>query len=886
MRAKIQTLARRPDIRWALVALLVYTLTTFAMMYPASLNLNSRIIGEERGDAYEYTHQLWWFKQALLDPDKSQTRLTLINHPVGVEHPFMLTMASVGLLALPFSLLFSPAVAYNSQILLSFILSGMTMYWFSAELTGSRKAGLVGGFIFAFFLNKTGHVMAGHLPQTTTFLFPLYALLLWRVMRKPGRAAALITAFVLASACLVHAMHIAYIVLPVTVAVLLVTMTEMKSNFFTRQRLGSLTLVFGLAALMTAPFLSPTILHSIKETGYLHKEGIVTSSTDLLAFFTPSPYHPVLKPLGLALSFAEQAFPDQQSLREGLAYPGALAVGLALWGSIRKRQRTWIWGALALTMAVLSLGPLLKVGYELVLYQVDAEQSNIVLPYALLKQIPLLQMGRTPGRLNETTMFAIAILAAYGMAELSSLLERRPRLLTSLLALILIGIGFEYIAIWPFPTVSAEIRPPIQSIAGETDNGALLYVDMTRSEVNHRALYYQTATQRPCVGGRMHRTLPETPPWWKTLSSLARPYQADGDVVPRPDMTDRAAWLRHFDVDYIVLHRITEEWHDPLYRDFIETLLGPARYEDYFLTFFPVPDETSAPENARLYTFSDEDWHPPEQDGDLWRRWMDDDGQMYLYSTRKEVGSLRFTVDSHLNFPVLEAYLGEQLLDSFVVGERATYTTHPFTLTQGMNVFRFRAPGGCRQVMDDPRCWSEALLTPPHADAPVTCKPEATLTTCRTFVFDDISFVPQEELLPGEALDINFGDAIRLRGWYLDETVLHPGMSLTVTLAWEATVELTDQYIIFVHLMSPDGTLAAQHDASPVGEVVSSATWSPGTMINYSVTVELPNELLSGDYRLLVGVYLWPSLERLPVLADVPGSEVRTVELGDVSIDR
>ena len=63
----------------------------------------------------------------------------------------MLTIIGVNLLALPFSLLLSPAAAYNSQILLSFVLSGMTMYWLGTELTGDRKAGLVGGFIFAFF---------------------------------------------------------------------------------------------------------------------------------------------------------------------------------------------------------------------------------------------------------------------------------------------------------------------------------------------------------------------------------------------------------------------------------------------------------------------------------------------------------------------------------------------------------------------------------------------------------------------------------------------------------------------------------------------------------------------------------------------------------------
>jgi len=263
---------------------------------------------------------------------------------------------------------------------------------------------------------------------------------------------------------------------------------------------------------------------------------------------------------------------------------------------------------------------------------------------------------------------------------------------------------------------------------------------------------------------------------------------------------------------------------------------------------------------------------------------MYDDGQLYLYSTREEVGSLRFTVDSHLEFPGLEVYLGEWLLDSFVVGGRTTYTTHPFTLTQGMNVLRFRAPEGCPQLLDTSRCWSEALLVPPADDDTIPCDPVAVRTTCRTFVFDHISFISQRDLLPGEALDVSFGDRMRLRGWGVDVHTLDRGGALTVTLAWEAAVALSDQYVVFVHLLSPDGRLAAQHDAPPVGRLLPPAAWPSGSVFGYPVMVGLPSDLPAGDYRVRVGVYLWPSLERLPVLAEVPGAEVGVIELKRVRI--
>jgi hypothetical protein len=232
---------------------------------------------------------------------------------------------------------------------------------------------------------------------------------------------------------------------------------------------------------------------------------------------------------------------------------------------------------------------------------------------------------------------------------------------------------------------------------------------------------------------------------------------------------------------------------------------------------------------------------------------------LYVYSTHAEEGSLRFTVDSGLEPPVLSVYTGERLLDSFFVAERATYTTRPFTLAQGMNDLRFRAAGGCPEELGD-------------------------RATCGTFVFDDVAFVPQGSLPAGETLDVNLGDRVWLRGWRTDGPPLHAGGVLTVALDWETGVQLTDQYVGFVHLLSPDGTLVAQHDG-PLAERLPSPSAVPtGAIFRYPVTLDLPEDLPAGDYRLLVGVYLWPSLERLPVLADVSTGESDAVALGSVRV--
>jgi hypothetical protein len=854
--------ARGEQVRGSLAALLVYTLAALVIFYPVPFRLNSVLAGFTARDGWEHAWWLWFARRLLLE-GRGLNDLYLLNHPAGLHHPYQWALASFSLIASPLASLFSPAATFNLMVLGSFVLCGLAAYHLCRALTHNHWAAIVGGAIFAFSSNRLGHALGGWLPQMTAYLYPWYALLLIRTLRHPTLRRSIGLGVLAGIAATVWPMHILYFMLPLTLVIVGADLIRRRRAFFEDRRGRYLGLAFVISLAIALPFLLPLILGQLYgELGYLSTSGIVGHSTDLLAFFTPSPYHPILAPLRLVPSFAQRVLPNQEALRASLAYPGLAAVLLALWGVLRTRPRPWSWVVLAAGAVLLSLGPLLVVGGEPVEYTVDGYQSYVLLPYAFARKLPLLNLGRTPGRLNATGMLGLAVLAAYGLTDLLSRLTASRRR-AGLLALATVALVlFEYLPLWPFPAGDAAIPPVIQYIADRPGDGALLHLPMSRRRVNNRALYFQTATGRPIVGGKVLRMLPETPPWWETIEGLVIADPAP-DVVPRPAEDQRRAWLRHLNVDWVLLHRLEPD-DEPLYRPFIERLLGPAVVADETLIAFPVPDNVPSPKSSRLYAFSRQGWRQLEQDGALWRRWMYNDGQLYVYSTREEIGSLRFTVDSHLAFPLLEVYQGERLLDTFVVGERTTYATRPLTLTQGMNVFRFHAPGGCPEALDDPRCWSDALLAPPAGDGAPPCDAR---TTCRTFVFDHISFIPQKDLPAGAALDVNFGDQMRLRGWGLDAATLHPGDALTVTLTWETMVEPSEQYVVFVHLLFPDGTLAAQHDAPPAGRLVPPSAWLPGSTFSYPATLKLPDDLPAGDYYLQVGVYLWPSLERLPVLS-------------------
>ncbi|MBN1488066.1 MAG: hypothetical protein JW981_10520 [Anaerolineae bacterium] len=109
-----------------------------------------------------------------------------------------------------------------------------------------------------------------------------------------------------------------------------------------------------------------------------------------------------------------------------------------------------------------------------------------------------------------------------------------------------------------------------------------------------------------------------------------------------------------------------------------------------------------------------------------------------------------------------------------------------------------------------------------------------------------------------------FGDRIKLLGVETPEYTA-PGESLDVTLHWQALAPPGDNYVVFVHLLDSSGQLVANHDAPPMAGRYPTTAWLPGEMLPDVHTLQLAPQLPPGDYDLYVGMYQWPSVERLPV---------------------
>jgi hypothetical protein len=131
--------------------------------------------------------------------------------------------------------------------------------------------------------------------------------------------------------------------------------------------------------------------------------------------------------------------------------------------------------------------------------------------------------------------------------------------------------------------------------------------------------------------------------------------------------------------------------------------------------------------------------------------------------------------------------------------------------------------------------------------------------------------------------DASFGDQIRLLGFEVMDS-LSPGSEFDVTLYWEAERSPEDDYVVFVHLLNAEGEAVASHDGPPMdGRYVTSA-WLPGDIIRDNHRLVLDPNTPAGTYRLQVGMYSWPDLERLPVRDSQGEQPERTVFLQSIQV--
>lgn len=112
---------------------------------------------------------------------------------------------------------------------------------------------------------------------------------------------------------------------------------------------------------------------------------------------------------------------------------------------------------------------------------------------------------------------------------------------------------------------------------------------------------------------------------------------------------------------------------------------------------------------------------------------------------------------------------------------------------------------------------------------------------------------PGEARLAQHSLNYQMGEALRLLGYDLNATTLHPGGRLKLRVYWHASAPLPYGYSSFAHLSSGGPPLAQADKLNPAG--LPTRIWGSGGYIQDDYVITLPQTMPPGAYQLTVGLY-------------------------------
>ncbi len=839
----------KSKLRRDLLVLLFFTVLTLLMTWPLITKINTAYAGNNE-DLWTFQWDNWWTRYAL--QHGYDVLFTPVQfYPAGVSLAAHSLSFYNSLLWIPLAALVGDIAAYNITVLLTFILSGYTMYKLVEYLlkpvdrgsvnqgSGIRDQGmdvpttdhrsripaLIAGIIFAFAPYHFSQSL-GHVSLASVQWFPLLALFILKATRETKRRNIM---WIGLTTLLITATRLQFLVLGGVVFALLVLVDwlalrrEWVRGAWTRLIAGA-----AIGLLLSLPIVLPAV-HLFTRAATpdeLIADEQTWGQTDLAAYFVPMTYHPLLG------SIVQPLYESFIKNRAWMPYLGIVPLFLAMWGTLRQRRRALPWVTIGLFSFIMALGPFLRVN--------GAELTGLPLPYALIGDRFPLNTLRSPDRYNLMLPLALAPLAAWGVQDVLARLARRVHSaagqVNALQRVAAIGgmalgaiILFEYLGV-PYPTIDPLPTSPFQQqLARDGEDYAVLDIPLDRSDTK-RYLYYQTQHGKSTVQGRVARVPAEAYALFDRIP-LLKAWRESISAKRPPDLGAQLQALAKQNVRYIILHK------DLAPPEAVTSLRNyftlPPVYEDDQIAVYST---TLTAQPAQLITDT----------VGLVNSWAGIEGPDKPIRVR-----VRWTVTQPIGQEL--AYRLELIAENgtTVISQTdritpATSSWQPGTIVMGDYQLVPQAPlplGRYRlqlSVLDGDRVIGSIDLPHRLVNVPVRKGGQWLMV---------VSAEPRTR----------FGDSIELRA----ADVSRRGNWLMVWLHWHALQAPGVDTKYFVHLLDKDGSVLAQDDGLHVKYTRPSSEWQADEMVSDLIELPLWN-LPPGEYRIAVGLTDPDTGERLP----------------------
>jgi hypothetical protein len=494
---------RRARRREAALACLFALAATAILLYPVSLHPATFSRADSADGRFNIWNVAWVARTLVVDPAHVLDANIFFPHQNTLAYSEL--NLGAGVLAIPgYWLTRNPYVAYNSAVLLMFVLTILATWWLVRDLTGSASAGAVAGVCFAFcpyIFSQTAEIQLMMIAG-----FPATMLAFHRLADRPSLGRAVLLGLAIAATGLFCAYYGTFAGLMVGWAAIVIATTR---RLWTSPRYWSaLTLAAVVALLGVLPFFWP----------YLRLEnvhGFGRSFDDTMQYSANWQSY-----------LASGARADRWLLERvhgwvDVLFPGLVAIGLALvgiaaaaWARLgmrrgvstphRRGETAFLYGSITVLAGWLSFGP---------------RAGLYMIPYKLLP--PVFALLRAPSRFGVLVTFGLAILAGTGAAALQRRARRSTWLMVALCAVAMadVSVSVPRTPVLPIPEAyrTLETLPP-----GPVLELPLYWQPQDRPR-NSLYMLYSTTGWRPIVGGYSDYLPPEYRELGQVLSDFPTP---------------------------------------------------------------------------------------------------------------------------------------------------------------------------------------------------------------------------------------------------------------------------------------------------------------------------------------------------------------------------
>lgn len=676
-----------------LLPLAFFLLLSLALTWPMPLAFDKQLISSG-GDARHNLWILWHTKEALFGSEPLFST-QLLYYPTGIS---LLTHGLgpiTGFFALPFWP-WGPEAAHNGAVLIGLALSGYFTYLLARALELNRSISLFAGLaLLVAPMHLAG--IYGHMTKVFLGMLPLVLLTLVYALderRSPWWAVAV--AFAMLGAVL----HSGYQFIYAGMAVALFAVMKLASAESNDRRLFLLRrlVLVGLASAIVA---GPLLFATFRATQNplmrveVNREAL-NNHPDLLEFFVPVPHSRLL-------GKGAKSFLNGQGVRPtvettvSLSYTGLALVALGL---RRRSRRTRHWTLITLVLAVLALGPSLKLAGQ---SSFTAYELPIILPYAFVSDIPGLNFMRASGRFMMLGYVTFAIAAAFGLHQLTS---RYPQYK---IPLVLLAMGLLLVERWPEPWPMETLRPMpafYQQIANDDEMYGVFdlpIVPTARTWYPGYASYYQMYQMTHGKGihsgyiSRTYQTHPDLPCVFPILRATRSDVQVNGKAARCYDNTLYDLSLLNY--RYVVYHKgydnlgkhLPASWNAPTRLRFEDAFFRDQEplVDDELVTVYEIPDPDTL--DLRPTMGLGQNWYSQEPD----LRWARSPALLFL--SVPEAQSLQLEIDLFAVFkPYRNLFMGDEgRMQLHLDGELVADVE---VTTDELVVIPFDAPAGLHEL--------------------------------------------------------------------------------------------------------------------------------------------------------------------------------------------